>query len=145
MLFSIGIINQKVGALLFLFLLIVFIVVPAVEIALFIWTGGHIGLWSVLLLIILTGILGTMVVRHEGLETIRKAQLAMQQGEVPRDQLLDGILILIGAILLITPGFFTDAVGFLIVFPLSRKPFKKLLTYYILKKIKDGSITFRRF
>lgn len=145
MLFSIVIINKKVGALLFLFLLIVFIVVPAVEIALFIWTGGHIGLWSVILLIILTGILGTMVVRHEGLETIRKAQLAMQQGEVPRDQLLDGILILIGAILLITPGFFTDAVGFLIVFPLSRKPFKKLLTYYILKKIKDGSITFWRF
>lgn len=133
------------GTVLIWFLLLTFIIVPAIEITIFIWSGGYIGIWSVLALIILTGILGTMVVRHEGLETFRRAQISIHQGEIPKDQILDGICILIGAILLITPGFFTDAVGFLIVFPLTRGPFKKLLKYIFLKKIVKGTITFRRW
>lgn len=133
------------GLLLFWFLLVTFIVVPTIEIAIFIWTGGHIGIWSVIGLIVLTGILGTIIVRHEGMDTIRRAQQIWQQGEIPRDEILDGICILIGSILLITPGFFTDVVGFLIVFPLTRKPFRNLLKRIIAKKISKGTIIFRRW
>lgn len=133
------------GLPLFWFLLVTFIVVPTIEIAIFIWTGGHIGIWSVIALILLTGILGTFIVRHEGMETMRRAQQLFQQGEIPRDEILEGICIIIGSILLITPGFFTDIVGFLIVFPLTRKPFSNLLKHIIAKKISKGKFVYRRW
>lgn len=128
-----------------LFLLITFIVVPTIEIAIFIWTGGHFGIWAVLALILLTGFLGTLIVRYEGVQTMRRAQQAFQQGEVPTDEILEGICLLIGSVLLITPGFFTDLVGFLIVFPLTRKPFVALLKRIIAKKVAKGTITYRRW
>jgi len=134
-----------VGLLLLWFLLVTFIVVPTIEIAIFIWTGGYIGIWSVIALILLTGILGTIIVRHEGMETIRRAQLSFQRGEVPREEILDGICILIGSVLLITPGFFTDLVGFLVVFPLTRKPFKLGMKKIVAKKISKGNIVYRRW
>lgn len=125
--------------------MLLLLIVPAIEIAIFIWAGGEIGVWSVLGLIVLTAVLGSLIVRHEGLETLRRAQMAMERMEFPAEELLDGILILIGAVLLITPGFFTDALGFLIVFPLTRPPFKKWLKYIIKRKIDNGSIIFRRW
>lgn len=131
--------------MLFWFLLVSFIVIPTIEIAIFIWTGGYIGIWSVIILILLTGILGTIVVRHEGMETMRRAQQLFQQGEIPRDEIFDGICIIIGAILLITPGFFTDVVGFLIVFPLTRKPFRHLLKKIIAKWLAKGTFVYRRW
>lgn len=129
----------------FWLLLVTFIVVPTIEIALFIWTGGYIGIWSVIGLIVLTGLLGTIIVRYEGMQTMRRAQTAFQRGEIPRDEILEGICILIGSVLLITPGFFTDLVGFLIVFPLTRKPFVALLKRIIAKKISKGTIIYRRW
>lgn len=128
-----------------LFLLFIFIVVLAIEIALFIWTGGYLGIWAVLALIVLTGILGTVIVRYEGTQTMRRAQMAIQQGEVPKNELLEGICIIVGSILLITPGFLTDLIGFLIVFPLTRKPFVAILKKVIAKKISDGTIIYRRW
>lgn len=126
-------------------LLLFFIVVPAIEIALFIWTGSHIGALSVFLLIILTGVLGSLIVRFEGVETWRRAQESIMRGEIPKDEIFDGICILIGAVLIITPGFFTDVIGFLILFPLTRKPFRSLLKYYIAKQISNGKIIFRKW
>mgnify|MGYP001233684853 CR=1 FL=1 len=126
-------------------LLLLFIVVPAIEIALFIWTGSHIGALSVFLLIILTGVLGSLIVRFEGVETWRRAQESIMRGEIPKDEIFDGICILIGAVLIITPGFFTDVIGFLILFPLTRKPFRSLLKYYIAKQISNGKIIFRKW
>jgi len=128
-----------------IWLLLIFIVIPAIEITLFIWTGSHIGALSVFLLIILTGVLGTLIVRFEGMETWRRAQHSLAKGDLPKDELFDGICILIGAVLLITPGFFTDVLGFLIVFPLTRKPFTKLLKYFVAKQIAKGTIIFRRW
>lgn len=126
-------------------LLLLFIVVPAIEIALFIWTGSHIGALSVFLLIILTGVLGSLIVRFEGVETWRRAQESIMRGEIHKDEIFDGICILIGAVLIITPGFFTDVIGFLILFPLTRKPFRSLLKYYIAKQISNGKIIFRKW
>lgn len=129
----------------FWLLLFIFIIVPIVEIAIFVWTGGFIGVWGVISLILLTGILGTIIVRYEGMQTMRRVQNTLQKGEVPTDEMLTGLLIIIGSILLITPGFFTDIVGFLIVFPLTRRPFILLLKKIIRNMIDKGTIIYRRW
>lgn len=129
----------------FWLLLFIFIIVPIIEIAIFIWTGGFIGVWGVISLILLTGILGTIIVRYEGMQTMRRVQNTLQKGEVPTDEMLTGLLIIIGSILLITPGFFTDIVGFLIVFPLTRRPFILLLKKIIRNMIDKGTIIYRRW
>src|SRR5690625_3651653 len=98
-------------------LLLIFILIPAMEIGIFIWTGNIIGGWSVVFLIIITGIIGAALVKQQGLETWKKAQLAMYNREVPREQIMDGICIIIGGILLLTPGFVTDITGFLLLLP----------------------------
>lgn len=129
----------------FWLLLFIFIIVPIIEIAIFVWTGGFIGVWGVISLILLTGILGTIIVRYEGMQTMRRVQNTLQKGEVPTDEMLTGLLIIIGSILLITPGFFTDIVGFLIVFPLTRRPFILLLKKIIRNMIDKGTIIYRRW
>ena len=92
--------------------LIIFIGVPLLEIFLFIQVGGAIGVWSTLLLVVGTAVLGINMLRRQGLRTLRNAQLRMAQDELPAYELLEGLLLLIAAVVLITPGFFTDAVGF---------------------------------
>lgn len=129
----------------FWILLITFIIVPIIEIALFIWTGGQLGIWAVIVLILLTGILGTIIVRYEGIQTMRRAQTSIQGGDIPKDEILEGICLLIGSVLLITPGFFTDIVGFFVVFPLTRKLFTRLIKKVIAKKIAKGKIIYRRW
>lgn len=129
----------------FWILLITFIIVPIIEIALFIWTGGQLGIWAVIVLILLTGILGTIIVRYEGIQTMRRAQTSIQGGDIPKDEILEGICLLIGSVLLITPGFFTDIVGFFVVFPLTRKLFTRLIKKVIAKKIAKGTIIYRRW
>lgn len=100
-----------------LLLLAAFILVPLIEIGLFIEVGGWIGLWPTLGLIILTAVVGTMLLRQQGLATLRRAQTQMDAGQVPAKELFDGACLLIGGLLLLTPGFFTDAVGFLLLMP----------------------------
>lgn|SRR5690625_1862619 len=126
-------------------LILIFILIPAVEIGIFIWTGNLIGGWPVVGLIVLSGIIGAALVKKEGLETWRKAQLAMYNREVPREQIIDGICIIIGGIFLLAPGFVTDILGFLLVLPWTRPPFKKLISFLILKRISKGNIIFRRW
>lgn len=100
-----------------LLLLAAFILVPLIEIGLFIEVGGWIGLWPTLGLIILTAVVGTALLRQQGLATLRRAQSQMDAGQVPTKELFDGACLLIGGLLLLTPGFFTDAVGFLLLMP----------------------------
>ena len=121
-----------------LWLILVFIVIPAIEIGIFLWVGGEIGFLSVVLLIILTGIIGIALVRKEGMETWRKAQFAMYNNEPPGEEIVDGICIIASGILMVTPGFFTDLLGFLLVIPFTRKPFKYFIKFYVLKKISQG-------
>ena len=111
----------------YLFLLI--ILIPALDIGLLLISGKAIGVWPTIALIILTGILGAYLAKREGLQTIRKVQEQLSYGQLPGDALLDGICILIGGTMLLTPGFITDVTGFLFLFPPTRKPIK----YFILK------------
>jgi UPF0716 protein FxsA len=121
-------------------LLLLIIVVPAAEIGVLLWSGNTIGFWPTLLMIILTGVLGTYLAKREGLQTIRRVQEQMRIGQVPGQALLDGICILVGGTLLLTPGFITDITGFLMLFPPTRKFFKLLIANSIRKRIQKGNI-----
>ena len=121
------------------------ILIPAIEITIFIWTGSAIGIWSVLLIIVLTGFVGIMLVKQEGAKTWYRIQQSFEQHIPPTNEILDGICIIIGGIFLLTPGFFTDALGFLLVLPLTRPPFKKLLLFLLIKKGSNGKIIYRRW
>jgi UPF0716 protein FxsA len=122
----------------YLFLLI--IIIPAADIALLLFSGKTIGVWPTLLLIILTGVIGAYLAKREGLQTIRKAQEQLRHGQLPGGALLDGICILIGGTLLITPGFITDITGFLMLFPPTRRIFKFFMIKAFRKKIDRGNI-----
>lgn len=125
--------------------LFIFILLPAIEIGIFIWTGSHIGAWPVVLIIILTGIVGVTLVKKQGLETWRSAQQSMYRQEAPREQIIDGICIIIGGIFLVTPGFVTDFLGFLLVIPWTRRPFKIFFTAMIMKQIAKGKFIYRKW
>ncbi|TKD67907.1 FxsA family protein [Pseudalkalibacillus hwajinpoensis] len=128
----------------FRILLLFIIIVPALEIALLLLSGRTLGLIPTVLLIISTGVLGAWLARREGSEAIQKVNRQMQTGQMPGDAILDGLCILIGGVVLLTPGFITDAVGFLLLIPATRKPFKRWMLTFIERKMKNGQFMFIR-
>ena len=103
------------------FLFLLFVLVPVIEIALFIRVGGAIGLFPTLAIVIATAALGTWMLRREGLATLARARARLEAGELPASQLLEGMLLLVGGTMLLTPGFMTDAAGFLCLLPPTRR------------------------
>ncbi|WP_026563340.1 FxsA family protein [Bacillus sp. UNC41MFS5] len=122
----------------YLFLLI--ILIPALDIGVLLFSGKTIGVWPTIALIVLTGIIGAYLAKREGLQTIRRVQEQLSYGQLPGDALLDGICILIGGTLLLTPGFITDVTGFFFLFPPTRKPIKFLIIKMWQRKINKGNI-----
>lgn len=100
-----------------MWLLVAFIAVPLIEIGLFIQIGGLIGLWATLLIVLLTAIIGTTLVRSQGIQVLRKIQSSFDRLENPTEPMAHGAMILLSGALLLTPGFFTDAVGFALLVP----------------------------
>lgn len=100
-----------------LLLFLAFVGVPILEIALFIQVGGAIGLGWTLALVIGTALLGTMLLRAQGLATMGRARASLDRGEVPMREVFDGACLLVGGALLLTPGFATDTIGFLLLLP----------------------------
>ena len=92
---------------------LIFIFVPIIEISIFITVGNNIGLLNTVAIILLTAMIGIYFVRRQGLSLLSNAQRNMAQGIMPAEELKGGIFLLISGLLLITPGFFTDCVGFL--------------------------------
>jgi len=92
--------------------------------------------------IVLTGITGASLARHQGLGVFRKMQKGMRQGETPGQAILDGVLILIGAALLLTPGFLTDLFGFSLLLPFSRTGYRKLVVRWFQGKMVQGTAQF---
>jgi UPF0716 protein FxsA len=123
----------------FRLLLVLIIIVPALEIAVLIFSGNVIGVWPTIFLIIATGVLGAWLAKKEGLQAIRLAQLQAQQGQLPSGVILDGICILIGGVVLLTPGFITDAIGFFLLIPQTRTFAKALLLKIFHSMIKNGN------
>ncbi len=98
-------------------LFLAFLLVPLIEIALFIQVGGLIGLWPTLAIVVLTAVLGTYMVKAEGRAAINNLRRAFETLDDPSEPLAHGAMILISGALLLTPGFFTDAVGFALLVP----------------------------
>ena len=112
-------------------LLLSIILVPLVEIYLFIKVGAQIGALNTILLIFITAVTGIVYARYEGLNTLKSGFSQMIKNEIPAYEMISGAAIAFGALLLIIPGFATDTLGFLIIFPLTRKLiFGKLSTKF---------------
>lgn len=116
-------------------LLILFIGIPVAEIALFIELGGRIGLGWTLLSIIATAMIGTVLVRQQGLQTLARARAHMARDELPVNELIAGVCILVAGALLLTPGFLTDALGFVLLVP----PFRTALANAVISRMKNSS------
>ena len=108
--------------------LIAIILVPVIEIYLFIKIGSQIGALTTITLIFVTAILGIIYARYEGLNTLKSAFVQLVKNEIPVYEIISGAAITFAALLLIIPGFATDIIGFLLIFPLSRKFILKILS-----------------
>ena len=115
-------------------LLLTIILVPIIEIYLFIKIGSQIGAFNTISLIFITAIIGITYARYEGLNTIRSGLSQLIKNEMPAYEIISGAAIAFAALLLILPGFATDIVGFLIVFPLTRKLIFKRFSKNLKKK-----------
>jgi UPF0716 protein FxsA len=111
-------------------LVAIFTIVPLIEVLLLLEIGNTIGTLNTILLIVLTGILGAYLMRLQGFAVFRQIQVDLGRGIPPAQTIVEAALILAGGILLLTPGFFTDAIGFLLLIPQTR--------YYLLKKIQQA-------
>ena len=100
------------------------IIVPIIELWVIVMVGARIGFLNTLALLILVSVVGAILLKREGLATWRRLQTTMARGEIPTDEVTDGALILMGGALLLTPGFVTDIVGLLFVFPGTRAAIK---------------------
>ena len=117
--------------------LITLILIPILEIYLFIKIGGQIGAFYTISLIFITAIIGVFYARYEGLNTLRTGLSQLIKNEIPAYEMISGAAIAFAAILLIIPGFATDLIGFFLIFPLTRK----LLFGKFVKNFKGGTKT----
>ena len=126
-------------------LLILFVIVPVTELYILIEVGKKIGSLTTIGIIILTGIIGAYLVKSEGFMILRKIQNDLNEGIMPGDSLIQGAIILAGGVLLLTPGFVTDIVGFIFLIPVSRNVVKKYLLKWLKGKVKEGNFYYREF
>lgn len=118
-------------------LLLLFILVPIAEFYLFKTIGAQIGFWPTIWVIIMTGILGASLTKSQGRRAMHKFQQATNEGRMPAREAMDGLMILLAGAVLITPGFLTDIVGFLLLVP----PVRAIVAGYLGKSLK-GKIKF---
>lgn len=120
-------------------LLLLFIFVPIIEIGLFIQVGGFLGLWPTIALVLITAFVGASLVRSQGIQTLMSVQGRLQQGEMPAQQILEGVMLAVAGVLLLTPGFMTDALGMLILLPAPRAMIaKKMMEKMVVKNMSGG-------
>lgn len=126
-------------------LVLLFTLVPALEIYLLVKVGGQIGAANTLLLIVATGVVGAHYARRQGFEVVRRIQASMAEGRMPARELVDGAMLLLGGALLVTPGLLTDAVGFSLIFPPTRDVWQRTLVEWLRRKVERGEIEIRRW
>jgi UPF0716 protein FxsA len=121
-------------------LLLLFIVLPAVELALLIEIGQRIGTLETIGLIVATGVAGAAMARSQGLRVLRSVQERLARGEMPADTLVDGLMILLASALLVTPGVLTDAFGFLCLVPAFRGVVKREMLSRFERAVRENRI-----
>ena len=126
-------------------LFLAFTLIPAAEIYLLIEIGSVIGAINTLLVILITGFVGAYLARLEGMHTLLKIQSNLQQGVMPAEEMIDAVIILVAGIVLLTPGFLTDAAGLLLLIPKVRFYFKRWLRKKFDRWTNTQNIHFTQF
>ncbi|MFW0859715.1 MAG: FxsA family protein [Dehalococcoidia bacterium] len=121
-------------------LVILFVVMPLAELALLVYLGTLIGVLYTVLIVVVTGLIGAFLAKNQGLATLSRIRSSIERGVLPADELFQGVLILIGGLLLLTPGLITDLVGFAILIPQTRNIVAKWLRGLIQRKIQQREI-----
>lgn len=129
----------------FLPLVLLFTVLPALEIYLLFSIGAEIGGLNTFFIVLSTGFVGASLARSQGLSILAAIQQKLQQGQIPTEQIVHGLLIFAGGLLLMTPGFVTDITGLLMVFPGTRHILAGLAQSYFKRAIQSGNIHFSSF
>ncbi|MGF9979248.1 FxsA family protein [Viridibacillus arvi] len=121
-------------------ILLFLLLIPIIEIAVVLISGKLIGAMYTLVLIIVTGILGIYLAKTQGVKAFKDIQQAIQNGQPPGNAMINGLLIFIGGLFLVLPGFVSDIIGLLLVFGPTRNLFKPILYYWLRKKMKNGQV-----
>jgi UPF0716 protein FxsA len=116
-------------------LFILFAILPIIEIAILVNVGEVIGGWNTVLLVILSAFIGAYLVRQQGFSTLMQAQTKMQAGAMPGQEMAEGLLLVIAGVLLVTPGFVTDILGFVFCLPMTRPIIAKKLLKHLAVKV----------
>ncbi len=116
-------------------LFLFFVVLPILDLYLLIKVAGYIGVLETIALVVVTGVVGGLLARLQGLNTIRRVQIRLAKRELPSDEVADGALILVGGALLVTPGLITDALGFILLIPVTRPFFRRWLQRYLKDRV----------
>ena len=121
-------------------LLLLFVVVPAVELALLIEIGSRIGTAATLAIIVVTGVIGAALAKRQGLGVLQRLQEETDQGRLPADAMVDGAFLLVAGALLVTPGVLTDMVGFLCLVPAFRAAVKREVRRRFERAVQEGRV-----
>ncbi|MDZ7700753.1 MAG: FxsA family protein [Halobacteriales archaeon] len=113
------------------------LLIPLADILLLVWVAGQLGAVVTVALVVLTALIGMLLVRAEGRHTLRKLQRRLAAGEAPADELLDGALLIAAGAFLLTPGLVTDAVGLLLVIPVTRLPLRAAVKRWVAVPLLD--------
>lgn len=121
-------------------LLLIFIVVPLIELYFLFEVSQFIGVFTTVMIIIFTGAVGVSIAKRQGYQVINNIRSDLNSAKMPTDDLISALLILIGGVTLLTPGFLTDITGFLLILPGSRDLIAALVKKYFLKYVKDNKV-----
>lgn len=120
-------------------LFLMFTVIPFVEVTILLQLSKYLGVGSTIFMVLFSGILGAFFVRREGFSIWFKLQKELQEGQIPSDQIFNGILLLIAGIVLVTPGLLTDLLGYILIIPFTREAVKKIIVERVKKKYSTVS------
>lgn len=126
----------------FIRLLLIFSIIPLIELALLIKVGGYLGILPTIILVAGTGIVGISLARYHGFQLISEVKRNLENGQIPADHLIEGLLLLIGAVMLLTPGLLTDTAGFLLIIPFSRRIASHFVKDRFRRWIKKNTVRF---
>lgn len=124
-------------------LILLFIILPTIELIILLKIGGMVGLANTVFLIVGTGLAGSILYRSQSRVNLLKINENIQRGIIPDKEMVDRLLIMLGAVLLMTPGIITDTAGFLLLLPFTRPAVRKGIKRWLRKKVEDGTVEVR--
>ncbi len=123
-------------------MLVIFTVVPLLELFVLIKLGTQIGLWPTILIVALTGVVGVLLARTQGFAILFRIREDLENGRLPAEELLNGLCVLVGGAMLLTPGLITDTLGFSLIIPFTRTYIKMYIKKVIKNMLRRGEIKF---